>query len=168
MPPFRGSMSSTMMPDAVPVAIPMFASGLAVHQLLIWSRLVVASWTPCWVIGCLPARSQALPLGQVHLPRCAECMGSTLKSRDANLRARFAMSIGMLLYFLCSAAQGPSSSACTRCSRRFLAVATRHALPRIADEKPVLAVVVLGNFWRDFLPPVFFGGGERFVGYFLA
>ena len=77
LPPFLGSISSTMMPDLRPVAIPTFAFGLAVHQCLIWSRSVVASFTPCWVLGCLPARSQASPFGHEHIPPLIACIGTT-------------------------------------------------------------------------------------------
>jgi hypothetical protein len=56
--PSGPSTSTTTMPDTSPVAMPMLALGRSVHQAVIWSALVVASLSPCVVIGILsPGRS---------------------------------------------------------------------------------------------------------------
>src|ERR1700730_17216306 len=89
-------MSKTRMPALPPGAIPMFALGQSVHQALIWSRSVVASFTPCFVIGCLPGLVQSLPLEHPQQSACTGYIGTTRRPRFAYLSARSFMLIGIV------------------------------------------------------------------------
>jgi hypothetical protein len=52
------------------------------------SRSMLASLTPCGVMGCLPGRSQALLLAHAQRPSCTGCIGTTRNPRAAYWRAR--------------------------------------------------------------------------------
>src|SRR5215813_5286507 len=67
-PSLRGSMSMTAIPDAGPVAIPMFASGHFVQKDPISAGSLVASRVPCGVHGCLPGLGHDFPSLHEHQP----------------------------------------------------------------------------------------------------
>src|SRR5262249_8595684 len=65
-PPLRGSMSITAIPDAGPVAIPMFASGHLLQNRSISVGSRVASRMPFCVRGCLPGLVHDFPSLHEH------------------------------------------------------------------------------------------------------
>src|SRR5450755_2966022 len=81
-PPLRGSTSTTMRPEVVPVGIPTLASGDCVQHIVIWARSVVASLYPWGVRGCLPADPRSI-FPQEQLPPEGECTGRTGKPLSA-------------------------------------------------------------------------------------
>jgi hypothetical protein len=80
------SRSITMIPDDVPVAIPMLASGHFVHQRRIWPSSPLASFSPETVRGCLPMLVQSV-FPQLHPLLYGVWSGRTCQPRFAYVRA---------------------------------------------------------------------------------
>src|SRR4030095_8154829 len=108
-------MSTTMMPDTAPVAMPMFAACDLVHHSVIIFGSVVASLNPFAVTGCLPWFSQSV-LPQLQLPLIGQWIGKTCHPRSAYLSA--ASSSGLLIVLPPPAPKSPPTHRRARHRRR--------------------------------------------------